>query len=114
MARIVDVEMFMKQFPFNKSDFSVRLSIDDPLAAWNHGTFEISSVNGEVNISKLSDELDETIPSVTIQTLTTMMLGYLRPQYLYSIERLVVENEDEIDLFEELIPNNVPCFIDYF
>lgn len=114
MARIVDVEMFMKQFPFNKSDFNIKLSIDDPLAAWNHGTFEISSVNGEVNIVKLSDELDEAVPSVTIQTLTTMMLGYLRPQYLYSIERLVVKDEDEIELFEELIPNNVPSFIDYF
>lgn len=114
MARIVDVIPFMEQFPFQLNDFSIRLAITDTVAKWNHGTFEISSVSGKVHVEKLSDDLLEDVTNVTIQTLVTMLLGYLRPQYLYSIERIVTPDEDCVELLEQLIPNHVPSFIDYF
>lgn len=114
MARIVDVIPFVEQFPFGKEDFTLELSITDPLALWNQGTFKIKSVAGKVSAEKVSDNLNEDFTSITIQTMATMMLGYLRPQYLYSIERIVCPSQDEVDLLEELIPNNIPSFIDYF
>lgn len=114
MARIVDVISFMEQFPFKLKDFNIRLAITDTVAMWNHGTFEIISKSGEITVNKLSDELLTEATNVTIQTLVTMMLGYLRPQYLYSIERIVTQDEQCVELLEQLIPNHVPSFIDYF
>lgn len=114
MARIVDVIPFMEQFPFQLSDFTLQIAIDDPLAKWNHGTFKITSVASNVKAVKISDELLEDAVNVTVQTLVTMMLGYLRPEYLYSIERIVTPTEQSLELLEHLIPNHVPSFIDYF
>lgn len=114
MARIVDLIPFIEQFPFKKDEFTLKLAVTDPLALWNQGTFEIVRHNGKVKVTKLSDELDLDVVNITIQTLATMMLGYLRPFYLYSIERIICQSEDEVALLEELIPNNIPSFIDYF
>ncbi|GEK34972.1 GNAT family N-acetyltransferase [Kurthia sibirica] len=114
MARIVDMIPFVEQFPFRLDDFSLQIAVEDKIALWNNGTFEISSKAGIVTATKWSDELLENVPQLTIQTLTTMLLGYIRPQYLYSIERIMAPNDQVVELFEELIPNNVPSFIDYF
>ena len=59
------------------------------------------------------DLVDDAV-HVTIQTLTTMLLGYLRPRYLYSIERITTPTEEMVELLEDLIPNHIPSFIDYF
>ncbi|MBQ0138014.1 MAG: GNAT family N-acetyltransferase [Kurthia sp.] len=114
MARIVDVIPFIEQFPFGKKNFTIELAITDPLALWNQGTFKITSTAGKVTAEKISDTLDEDAVNITIQTMATLMLGYLRPQYLHSIERIVCPSQDRIELLEELIPNNIPSFIDYF
>lgn len=114
MARIVDVQSFMEQFPFELPDFTLRIAVEDCLAKWNEGTFEVTSASGRVTVTKLSDDLVDDAVHVTIQTLTTMLLGYLRPRYLYSIERITTPTEEMVELLEDLIPNHIPSFIDYF
>lgn len=50
---------------------------------------------------------------MTIQTFVTMFLGYKRPTYLHSIERLKGDTAS-VALLEAILPNEVPSFIDYF
>ncbi|WP_425328605.1 GNAT family N-acetyltransferase [Rummeliibacillus suwonensis] len=113
MARIVDLNGFVKQFPFSKESFHMKWAVSDPLVEWNHGTFDISSDEEGIQIKKISDELSDEAVQMTVQTLITMMLGYLRPTYLYQIERIKGDIES-ILLLEQIIPTGVPTFVDYF
>ncbi|MGX9134928.1 GNAT family N-acetyltransferase [Rummeliibacillus sp. JY-2-4R] len=113
MARIVDLVPFVKQFPFLKVDFNMRWAISDPLAEWNNGTFEVQSTRGMNKIEKVNDELEEDAIHMTIQTLVTLLLGYLRPTYLYDMER-IKGDVASITLLEKIIPTGVPTFVDYF
>lgn len=113
MARIVDLKGFVEQFPFTKEDFSMIWAVNDPLAEWNNGTFHIRSEKGKVEVKKVSDELQGNATEMSVQTLITMLLGYLRPTYLYKIERLNCDIKS-IRLLEEIIPTGVPTFVDYF
>ncbi|WP_102691542.1 GNAT family N-acetyltransferase [Rummeliibacillus pycnus] len=113
MARIVDLKGFVEQFPFLRADFHMRWAVSDPLAKWNHGTFEIASKEGNVEVQKISDQLDGDCVQMTVQTLITMLLGYLRPTYLHNIERLKGD-ASTIALLENIIPTGVPTFVDYF
>ena len=51
--------------------------------------------------------------SISIQTMTTMLMGYKRPTYLYENERLKMEYY-LVDVLEKLISNDKPYFSDYF
>ena len=113
MARIVDLIKFVEQFPFLKEDFHMRWAISDPLAEWNNGTFEVKSKEGVNKIEKVNDELEENAIHMTVQTLITLLLGYLRPTYLYDMERIKGKAES-IALLENIIPTGVPTFVDYF
>ena len=50
---------------------------------------------------------------ISIQTMTTMLMGYKRPDYLAKIGRL---NADEatIDMLEDTIEQQAPYISDYF
>ncbi|KOO51969.1 GNAT family N-acetyltransferase [Viridibacillus arvi] len=113
MARIIDVQKFLERFPFARSNFHIRIALTDTLLEWNHGTFEITVQSGEVTIEKVSNELESNTVQMTIQTFVTMFLGYKRPTYLHSIERLKGDAAS-VDLLEAILPNAVPSFIDYF
>lgn len=114
MARIVNVEPFLKQYPFIQMDFNIRLSVSDRLVEWNNGVYEIIGKNGELTVSKLAiDEQPDNTIHMTIQTLTTMLLGYKRPNYLYKIERIKGQREI-VEQLEDILPVGIPTFIDYF
>ncbi|MBK3494149.1 GNAT family N-acetyltransferase [Viridibacillus sp. YIM B01967] len=113
MARIIDVEKFLERFPFTKASFHIRLAITDSLLEWNHGTFEITAQAGEVMVAKICKEIEPGTVKMTVQTFVTMFLGYKRPTYLHSIERLK-GGVASVSLLEGIIPNAVPSFIDYF
>ena len=113
MARIVDLEQFVSQYPF-KPDLTDRqwtFTLDDPLLSWNQGVFtlEISAEGtGRVirNWEKSGDKID-------IQTMTTMLLGYKRPDYLHKIGRISCSPET-LDMLEDAIEQQTPYFSDYF
>lgn len=113
MARIVDVEQFIAQYPF-KPDTEARewtFTLDDPLLAWNQGTFTLritSEGKGEVirTAERSNDKID-------IQTMTTMLLGYKRPDYLHKIGRISC-NPETVDMLEDAIEQQTPYFSDYF
>lgn len=113
MARIVDVKEFLLRYPFARNTFNIRLAVTDRIVKWNHGTFEISVLDGQVVVEKVSRELEENAVQLTVQTLATMLLGYKRPNYLEKIERLQGDPL-AIALLEEILPVGIPTFIDYF
>ncbi|RFB38409.1 MULTISPECIES: GNAT family N-acetyltransferase [Brevibacillus] len=112
MGRIVDVKGFLERFPFIRTNCSeIILHIEDPLLDWNNGTFVLTW--DEENRIQITNEAKEGGISLTIQTLTTMMMSYKRPTYLYKIKRLHGSIE-AVGWLEKMIPNETPWFADYF
>ena len=114
MARIVDVEKFLETYPFDEPNFHIRFTVTDRLVEWNNGTYDIKSEDWQLKITKLeqNDREDLTV-QMSIQTLTTMLLGYKRPKYLEKIER-VKGAGDTVAVLEDILPVGIPTFIDYF
>lgn len=113
MARIVDVEQFIAQYPF-KPDTRERewtFNLDDPLLSWNQGSFTLRidpAGNGEIFRTA-----ERSNARIDIQTMTTMLLGYKRPDYLHKIGRIACSPE-MVDMLEDAIEQQTPYFSDYF
>jgi len=113
MARIVDLEQFIAQYPF-KPDTKERewtFTLDDPLLAWNQGTFTLRiDAEGKGELFRTMERSDARID---IQTMTTMLLGYKQPYYLHKIGRIACSPE-AVDMLEDAIEQQTPYFSDYF
>ncbi|MGL5616814.1 MAG: GNAT family N-acetyltransferase [Sarcina sp.] len=113
MARIVDLEQFIKEYPF-KADTIKRewtFTLDDPLLSWNQGTFKLTI--DDKGKGELTRTLEKTNDRINIQTMTTMLLGYKRPDYLYKIGRLSCSSET-LTMLEDAIEHQSAYFSDYF
>jgi predicted acetyltransferase len=113
MARIVDIEQFVAQYPFkpDSSDRSWSFVLNDPFLAWNQGGFSLKiSAAGQGQIVR---EEHTSADQIDIQTMTTMLMGYKRPDYLYRIGRIACQ-PDTIDMLEDAIEQQTPYFSDYF
>lgn len=110
MARIVDVEKFLSIYPYDDDIHPFHFIVTDPIAEWNNGIFGLKQGNHSIEIERTplgkSVELD-------IQTLSTMMMSYKSPAYLYKIGRLKTD-PSTLRLLEKLIPSEQPYFSDYF
>ena len=111
MVRIVDVEAFLNQYPFNwNNNEELLLKITDPYAPWNEKTYvlknhEVSVVQGNVNQS-------QTI-QMSIQTLSAILFGYKRVSEMYQLEHILGE-EKAVQQFENIIPKQKSFFYDFF
>ena len=113
MARIVDAQQFIAQYPFRAigTDIQITFMLDDPILEWNQGIFTLHvSAAGKGELYKSEGQ---TTLSLDIQTLTTMLLSYKRPSYLASIGRLIGD-EQTVETLEDLIKQQTPYFSDYF
>lgn len=113
MARIVDVKAFLKYFPFQEVDEnkSFHFIVEDPVADWNRGTFGVNLYKHEkVEISL--DPVGEPI-KISIQTLTAMLMNFRRPSYFYKLEQIKATPR-AIRMLENVIPDELPYFSDYF
>ena len=113
MARIVDLKPFIAQYPFkpDSEDRKWTFTLDDPLLSWNQGVFTLRiSAAGQGEVIRASEKSNDRID---IQTLTTMLLGYKRPDYLHKIGRLSCGPET-VDMLEDAIEQQTPYFSDYF
>lgn len=111
MARIVDVEQFLAHYPFENEAEPFHFEIFDPIAKWNNGIFSISwTEEGDIQVT---NEPIGTKVSLDIQTLTTMLMSYKRPRYLYHLGRIQTE-AIVIKQLEKIIPNQTAYFSDYF
>ena len=85
--------------------------MDDPLLPCNQGTFTLTISKEGKGVVKRSTQ--KTNDRINIQTMTTMLLGYKRPDYLFKIGRLTCSTET-LDILEDAIEQQTPYFSDYF
>lgn len=110
MARIVDVEQFLRHFPFEEFDRPFHFVVSDPIAEWNNGIFGIQWVNGAPQVTR--EAVGKPV-NVDIQTLTCLLMNYRRPAYLHRIERLATDRET-VSTLDHIIPDMEAYFSDYF
>ena len=113
MARIVDFPAFVADYPFKADDTERewRFSMTDPIMECNQGSFLLKiSKDGRGTAVKISEPCAD---SISIQTMTTMLMGYKRPDYLAKIGRIHAGGET-IDMLEDAIEQQPPYISDYF
>ncbi|MGI5894814.1 MAG: GNAT family N-acetyltransferase [Candidatus Merdivicinus sp.] len=113
MGRIVDFAAFVAQYPFKPSavDREWKFTLTDPIMECNQGTFLLQiSKSGKGEARKIPEVCSTQI---SIQTMTTMLMGYKRPHYLAKIGRLNADAEI-INMLENAIEQQVPYISDYF
>ena len=115
MARIVDVESFLQEYPWQiqPEDFKIHFRVTDGLASWNQGDFLVSWHEGETTCERVEDNQSINVVELDIDTLTALMMGYKRPTYLYDHEKISMEYY-MLTWLERLIPVKKPYFSDYF
>ena len=93
MARIVDVESFLQEYPWQiqPEDFKIHFRVTDGLASWNQGDFLVSWHEGETTCERVEDNQSINVVELDINTLTALMMGYKRPTYLYDHEKISME-----------------------
>lgn len=113
MARIVDFPAFIADYPFKGDavDREWRFTLTDPIMNCNQGSFLLKiSKDGQGEAVSITDQCKD---QVSIQTMTTMLMGYKRPDYLARIGRLQT-SEETIDMLEDAIEQQTPYISDYF
>ena len=114
-ARVVDVPQFLERYPFPRRPETLRLHlrVHDALAPWNEGDFLLCWEEDRTRCERVEEGPLQNLIELDIQTLTTLMMGYKRPSYLYNNERLNMEYY-LVQVLEQLIPVEKPYFSDYF
>lgn len=113
MARIVDFQKFIDDYPFKPDNVEREwiFNLSDPILDWNQGVYKLEiDKSGKGKAKKVNEVVEDT---VDIQTMTTMLLGYKRPDYLNRIGRIICSNRT-VEILEDSIIQKVPYFSDYF
>ncbi len=110
MVRIVDVEVFLNAYPFEKLQKAFAVHIpEDTYAPWNQGIFEIQS-QGTIN-----KVVKTKLPTLTIsvQQFTQLILGYQTLQELAFFDYVTVDKE-MLSVIKAILPKHTPVLEDYF
>lgn len=113
MARIVDFPEFIRKYPFKPDSMEREWSfvLSDPIMECNQGAFRLKiDKKGRGSAERIEEKCAD---SIDIQTMTTMLMGYKRPDYLAKIGRIRA-GEETIDMLEDSIEQQVPYVSDYF
>lgn len=122
MARIVDLEGFLRQCRFapDAGESRLLLEVFDNFAPWNAGRYEITwAPDGTASVRRVDTApeagADSRLPSArcSIGDLTAMLLGYRRPRALCRTGRLEGE-EEAVGLLERRIPAGTTGILDFF
>lgn len=115
MARIVDLEGFLGEYPFQQQDspesFELHFETSDPIALWNRKIISLSREKGG-SITVGNKRTDNSVKA-DIQTLSTMFMSYRRPTFLLDAERLETSAKT-LEMLESIIPDKQPYFSDFF
>lgn len=113
MGRIVDFQKFIARYPF-EPDSGVRewkFILTDPIMECNQGAFQLKiNPDGKGEAIRIQEK---NLQEVSIQTMTTMFMGYKRPDYLARIGRIHAD-KSVIDMLEDSIEQKSPYISDYF
>jgi len=116
MGRIVDALPFLRSYPFN-SENSLFVHLVDEFAPWNNGTFHIQ--NGDVTHYQKENEGSTCAHppkrgiQLDIATLSAILIGGQKPTFLYQAGK-ISGNEEDVQVFEKMIPDKPSFFYDFF
>lgn len=111
MGRIVDVEMFLLQYRCDPLEQNVCIAFDisDSLLSWNHRAFHVLFHEGHCSLTNATAEYKV---AMSIETLTTLLLGYKTAMQLYRRER-IQGMEDSIQRLDDVLLHESPYISDY-
>lgn len=114
MVKIVDVEAFLKVYPFKSLEKSFAVAIQEDLyGPWNTGVFEILvAASGAVSIQKVT-ESNLPIIQTSIQRFTQLFLGYKSLEDLVFYDFLSIDDGIEA-IIQDVLPKKMPILEDYF
>lgn len=116
MARIVNVEEFLKSYSFQSTGEKVFIHVSDEYCRWNIGSYLL----GDDSITAYKEKEGSVCahpPKVGLQmgigTLSTLLLGYKTSEELYHLGEITGSLED-VKKLERKIPKLRPFFPDFF
>ena len=83
------------------------------MAPWNEGDYMVSWHDGKTICEQVEDNQSINVVELSVNTLTTMLMGYKRPSYLYEHEKIQTEYY-MLTWLERIIPVEKAYFSDYF
>ncbi|TVP91987.1 GNAT family N-acetyltransferase, partial [Alkalibacterium sp.] len=109
MARIVDMEAFLKQVPFKKEDNqTVYLEVTDDTADWNEKVFKLAVNEENTSVSTVDEPEDTTFyMKASIQTWTQLFMRYKKATDL-QFEGTLEGSKEAVQALDNLLPEGVP------
>ncbi len=111
MARIVDVTLFLRQYPFAERFEPYVVKVSDQLAPWNDGYYIIDG-QGEDRFKKVATH-EGAVLEMDIRVLTSLLLGSESAIDLYHMKK-VIGAFTEIEKCQGSLPILRPFLYDYF
>lgn len=110
MIRIVDVEAFLNQYPFEKLEETLYVRVTDSQAAWNDAFFRIA-VDGSVE--KVENAPEEAVLQMEIGPFSAMMVGFHGIEW-YVRNGSAVLSEAKIAVWRQALPSGFPSINEIF
>jgi len=116
MARIVNVEGFLKSYSFESTGEKVFIHVNDEYCSWNIGSYLLSDDSFTAYKEKEGSVCAHP-PKVGLQmgigTLSTLLLGYKTADELYHLGE-ITGSIDDLQKLKRKIPRLRPYFPDFF
>ncbi|MEG7380610.1 GNAT family N-acetyltransferase [Bacillus subtilis] len=109
MARIVDVEGFLREYPKPRMTAPFVFKVTDQWAPWNQQTFRVDS--GKVQV--ISEEVSDHLIECDIASLTAFFLGARSARFLYETG-MIKGPVSEIKRLEDVFQLKPPFLMDFF
>lgn len=115
MARIVDMEKFLRQFPFKRTPAQeFLLEVTDDTAEWNSKLFKLTVAEEDVSVT-IVNQPEETSRylKADIQTWTQLFMQFKTAEEL-EFEGALAASKETAQELQELMPQGVPELHDFF
>lgn len=111
MARIVDVLSFLRAYPYSEANVakSISLNIVDEFFPENDGHYTIKHDGEHISVERKVSIEDTNVIHCSIQQLTKMFMGYVRPMDLYYLG-LISGSKVEVEKLDNILPNQQTYF----
>lgn len=108
MARIVNVADFLTRYPYQHDFDAIVIQVKDTNIADNEGQWQVSHINGQTTVEKITDKEPTLVTDV--QNLTRSMMGYRTMKQLKQYGFL----SGDITAFDRALIKDQPILSDYF
>ncbi|MBM6614431.1 GNAT family N-acetyltransferase [Desemzia sp. RIT804] len=117
MARIVNIETFLMQYPFKeKAQTTFYLRVTDKMASWNQGLWKVELRKTGRKVTKIVNEneiKDSEVLSASIQTWTQLFMNHRTMEGLHFHQRIIGSIPTAVDLADR-IPSGTSQLYDHF